>query len=109
MLTTAGMAFFAASAYVATREPTSGVAVSCVTITLPARPFVRAIRSGRNVATTNSAARHSVQAWAKKSQNLRSIYAKYSGTGRQEPIAVHPRKRGHRVQASDYISFFSKK
>ena len=51
----------------------TGVAVSCVTITLPARPFTRGSRSGRSVATTKSAARHSVQACAKRSQNLRSM------------------------------------
>ena len=49
--------------------PSTGVVVSCVTMTLPGRPAGRGSRSGRSVETTNSAATQSVQACAKKSQN----------------------------------------
>ena len=73
MLTTAGIAFFAASAKVATFCPASGVLVSCSSTTpLSPRCPNRGRRSGRSVETTNSAATHSVQAWAKMSQNFRS-------------------------------------
>ncbi len=50
MATTAGIAFFAASAYDATLAVTTGVVVSCVTMTLPGWTAAgRGSRSGRNV------------------------------------------------------------
>ncbi len=77
MLTTAGMASFAASAYdaapVGAPAATGGAgAVDCWTVTTLPVPEKRGSRSGRSVATTKRAASTSVQACAKRSQNLRS-------------------------------------
>src|SRR5262245_30639708 len=76
MLTTAGIAFFAASEKVTTRvgvTPIGGGATDCcIRTTLFDLPAGRGNRSGRSVATTNSAPRHTVHACANSSQNLRS-------------------------------------
>ncbi len=72
MPTTAGIAFFAASEKLATVGVLTGVDVSCSSTTCPDFSLKRGTRSGRSVVTTNSAARHSVQACANTSQKRRS-------------------------------------
>jgi len=76
MFTTDGVAVRAASANVrlrlaSTNAPAIG-ADCCNSTTSPTRLVKRGSKSGRSVATTKSAARHSVQACANSSQNLRN-------------------------------------
>src|SRR4029078_6294225 len=72
MVHTEGIAFFAASARLAIfgAGTVSGVSCTSTTLFLPAN---RASRSGRRVATTNSAATQTVATCAKSNQNRRSM------------------------------------
>ena len=72
MLTTVGIAFFAASEWLATAGNVTGVVVSWRKTTPVSCRSVRPSRSGRSVATTNNTARQSVQACAKSSQSFLS-------------------------------------
>ena len=81
MPTTEGIAFLAASEKLAIAGVLTGVEVSCSSTTWPDLSLTREMRSGRSVVTTKSAARHNVQACAKKSQTRRSKGASGTGTG----------------------------
>ncbi len=72
MLTTEGIAFFAASARLAIFGAGTVTGVSCTSTTL-FLPANRASRSGRSVATTNSAATQTVAICANSNQNRRSM------------------------------------
>src|SRR4051812_8282729 len=109
MLTTAGIAFLAASAYVL--PPGAGVAVAAGAVAVASRnsttllPLAvsRGSRSGRSVATTNSAPTHSVHACANSSQTFRSrelsspVGGHYSGRG------ATPRRRACATLQAPYL------